>query len=144
MKFHDKLFQLRKKGGFTQAELAEKLNVSRQAISKWEMGTAIPDIENMLSLSKLFSVSIDYLVNDEMESELDSPTVKATATISKINYQYIIIRIIVAFCIISIISIIGVVTNSFTSMFFALSLIGILLLIYFVIKLLVVFLSHKN
>ena len=43
MKFHDRLFQLRKKEGLTQAELAEKLNVSRQAISKWEMGTATPD-----------------------------------------------------------------------------------------------------
>ena len=51
MQFRDKLFQLRKRDGMTQAELAEAINVSRQAISKWEMGTAVPDVSNMLALS---------------------------------------------------------------------------------------------
>lgn len=71
MQFRDKLFKMRKKSGMTQAELAEILNVSRQAISKWEMGTAVPDVTNMMSLSKLFNVSVDYLVNDELETEED-------------------------------------------------------------------------
>ena len=81
MQFRDKLFQLRKKSGLTQAELAEKVNVSRQAISKWEMGTAVPDVQNMLALSRLFNVTVDYLVNDEMQSESDSPVIRATAAV---------------------------------------------------------------
>lgn len=144
MKFHDKLFNLRKKEGLTQTELAAKIDVSRQAISKWEMGTAMPDIEHMLSLSKLFSVSVDYLVNDAMESELDAPAVKATAAIFKVNFQYIISRLIVAFCVISIVAIVGAVTNSFASIALCIFIIGFMFLIYFAIKLLITFLSRKK
>lgn len=144
MQFNDKLLQLRKKAGLTQAELAEAVNVSRQAVSKWEMGTAVPDVENMLSLSKLFSVSVDYLVNDAMESELDAPVVKATAAIYKVSFQYILVRVIVAISIISVVAIVGVVTNSFASMMISLSVIGAILLIYFVVKLLVIFLSNRK
>ncbi len=83
MQFQDKLFLLRKRQGMTQAELSEAINVSRQAISKWEMGTAVPDVSNMLALSKVFHVSVDYLVNDEMENESDAPVVRATAQCSR-------------------------------------------------------------
>lgn len=64
MKFHDKLQNLRKNAGMTQLELAEKLMVSRQAISKWETGNTIPDIENIISICDLFGVSLNYLVRD--------------------------------------------------------------------------------
>ncbi len=76
MKLHDKLLKLRKEQGMTQEELAEQLNVSRQAVSRWEMGTALPDTENVLHLSKLYGVSTDYLLNDDYESDKDLPVVK--------------------------------------------------------------------
>jgi len=57
-------------------DLAEKLNVSRQAISRWEGATAQPDATNILQLSKLFCVTTDYLLNDEYESDNDLPKVK--------------------------------------------------------------------
>jgi len=76
MTFAEKLVQLRKREGYTQEELAEKLEVSRQAISRWEMGTAVPDSSNLLQISKLFKVSADYLLHDEYESDEDLPKVK--------------------------------------------------------------------
>lgn len=65
MKFHEKLFDLRKNSKMTQADLAEKLNVSRQAVSRWEMGTAMPDIENLIAMSDLFDVTLDELLKDQ-------------------------------------------------------------------------------
>lgn len=69
MKFSEKLQRLRKKQGWTQEELAAKIAVSRQALSKWESGTATPDTENILQISKLFDVSTDYLLNDELGND---------------------------------------------------------------------------
>lgn len=77
MKLSDKLIGLRKSAGMSQEELAEKLNVSRQAVSRWEMGTAMPDAVNILQLSKLFHVTTDYLLNEEYESDADLPQVRA-------------------------------------------------------------------
>lgn len=65
----DKIIRLRKKNGWTQEELAEKMSVSRQAVSKWEGAQTIPDIEKILLLSKLFGVTTDYLLKDDMEDE---------------------------------------------------------------------------
>ena len=65
MSLEEKLTSLRKEKGLTQLELAEMLDVSRQAISRWEVGTALPSIENLRTLSKLYGVSIDYLLNDQ-------------------------------------------------------------------------------
>ncbi len=64
----NKILQLRKSSGWSQEELAEKLNVSRQSVSKWESAAAIPDMNRILELSKIFGVSTDYLLKDEMES----------------------------------------------------------------------------
>lgn len=69
MIFADKLIQLRKKAGWSQEELAEQMDVTRQSVSKWEGAQAIPDIEKMLRLSRLFGVSMDYLVKDEIETD---------------------------------------------------------------------------
>lgn len=77
MKLSDKLVGLRKSAGMSQEELAEKLNVSRQAVSRWEMGTAMSDAVNILQLSKLFHVTTDYLLNEEYESDADLPQVRA-------------------------------------------------------------------
>ena len=59
--------ELRKKNGWSQEELAEKLNISRQSVSKWEGGASIPDLDKIIKLSALFSVSTDYLLKDELE-----------------------------------------------------------------------------
>ena len=67
MTFNEKLLTLRKKAGLSQEELAEKLDVSRQAVSRWEMGAALPDAKNILELSRIFRVSADMLLHDEME-----------------------------------------------------------------------------
>lgn len=71
MKLQDKIVMLRKKNGWSQEEFAEKMYVSRQAISRWENGTALPDAQNVLQLSKLFNVTTDYLLNDDYESDGD-------------------------------------------------------------------------
>lgn len=71
MTFGEKLQKLRKERGWTQEQLASQISISRQALSKWELGTAIPDTENVVQISKLFSVSTDYLLYDEYESDDD-------------------------------------------------------------------------
>ena len=76
MKLSEKIVRLRKEKGWSQETLAEKLNVSRQAVSRWEGATACPDATNILQLSKLFGVSADYLLNDDFESDNDLPKVK--------------------------------------------------------------------
>lgn len=76
MRLSDKIVKLRKTKGWSQEELAEKLNVSRQAVSRWEGATAQPDATNILQLSKLFGVTTDYLLNDEYASDNDLPKVK--------------------------------------------------------------------
>jgi len=65
----DKIIRLRKKNGWSQEELAEKMKVSRQAVSKWEAAQTTPDLEKILQLSNLFGVTTDYLLKDEMEDE---------------------------------------------------------------------------
>ena len=62
-----KILSLRKSSGWSQEELAEKLDVSRQSISKWESGAAIPDINRILDLAKLFGVTTDYLLRDDID-----------------------------------------------------------------------------
>lgn len=79
MKLPDKMIFLRKKNGWSQEDLAEKLNVSRQAISRWENGTALPDAQNVLQISKLFNVTTDYLLNDDYESDNDIPAVQTAS-----------------------------------------------------------------
>lgn len=77
MKFHEKLYTLRKQAGMTQQDLAEKLNVSRQAVSRWEMGTAMPEIDNLVAISDCLGVTLDELLR-EKESE-PSPAVETAA-----------------------------------------------------------------
>lgn len=62
MKLGEKIYQLRKMSGMTQEQFAEKLNVSRQTISKWESGSTSPDLESIVKLSKMFHVSLDDLL----------------------------------------------------------------------------------
>lgn len=80
MSLAEKLVYLRKQKGLTQMELAEWLNVSRQAISRWEVGAAIPSTDNLKFLGDIYEVPVDYFLNDEIEDiskknkELDETT----------------------------------------------------------------------
>lgn len=65
----DKIIRLRKKLGWSQEELADKMNVSRQAVSKWEGAQSTPDLDRILQMSQLFGVTTDYLLKDDMEAE---------------------------------------------------------------------------
>ncbi len=65
----DKIMELRKKNGWSQEELAEKVGVSRQSVSKWESAQSVPDLNKILLLGKIFGVSTDYLLKDEMGEE---------------------------------------------------------------------------
>ena len=66
MELGEKILELRKKMNFSQEELAEKVNVTRQTISKWELGETCPDIKQAKELSKIFSVSLDELVGNDI------------------------------------------------------------------------------
>lgn len=68
MTFAEKFFNLRKTAGLSQQQAAKRLGVSRQAISRWENGTALPDSLNIAGICTIFSVSADYLVNDDLEN----------------------------------------------------------------------------
>ena len=63
----DKIIEQRKKNGWSQEDLAEKMDVSRQSISKWESAQSVPDMARIVLLSQLFGVSTDYLLKDELE-----------------------------------------------------------------------------
>lgn len=65
MSLAEKLVILRKQKGLTQMDLAEQLNVSRQAISRWEVGAAVPSTDNLKVLGDLYGVPVDYLLNDD-------------------------------------------------------------------------------
>ena len=70
----EKIINLRKKNGWTQEELAEKLGVTRQSISKYEGAQSIPDLDKILKLSEIFGVTTDYLIKDELEEEEYAPS----------------------------------------------------------------------
>ncbi len=76
MEFNNKLYDLRKQKGFSQEELANRLNVSRQTVSKWEVGDSTPDMEKLVAISDLFEISLDELV-------LDKAAVSSEETFSK-------------------------------------------------------------
>ena len=79
----DKIIEERKKNGWSQEELASKLGVSRQAVSKWESSGSIPDLQRILQMSELFGVTTDYLLKDEIEEErqneyIETKTIKVS------------------------------------------------------------------
>jgi len=77
MNISDKIAYLRKREGWSQEELGNKLDISRQSVSKWESGASLPDIDNIVRLSEIFEVSTDYLLKDESE-DIISPYIPAT------------------------------------------------------------------
>ena len=85
MNVSEKIRTLRKSKGMSQEELAGQVNISRQAVSRWENGTALPDADNIVQLSKLFGVTTDYLLMDSYESDEDSPKIKENNKILHAN-----------------------------------------------------------
>ncbi len=69
MKTGEKLCTLRKKEGWSQGEFANKLNISRQTVSKWELNESLPDAENLIKISELLKVSTDYLLKEDLNTE---------------------------------------------------------------------------
>lgn len=74
MEFSEKLLALRKNRDFTQEDLAEKLNISRQSVSKWESGQAVPELDKIVALSMIFDVTTDYLLKPSELEELSAKT----------------------------------------------------------------------
>lgn len=81
----DKIILERKKNGWSQEELADKLGVTRQAVSKWEGAQATPDLQRILELSKLFGVTVDYLLKDEIVAEESTPVEENDSTIRRVS-----------------------------------------------------------
>lgn len=86
MEFNNKLYTLRKQKGFSQEELAGRLNVSRQTVSKWEVGDSTPDMEKLVAMSDLFGVTLDELVMDKAPAPGGEATA-ATELISEIRQK---------------------------------------------------------
>lgn len=124
----DKIIKLRKKFGWSQEELAEKMNVSRQSISKWESARSIPDLNKILMLSTIFGVTTDYLLKDEIEDfdetfeDIDTKIKKVTleeATLylnNKTEYSNLIARGVLL-CIYSVVPIIFLLALSWQNSF---------------------------
>lgn len=107
----EKIYTLRRKSGLSQEQLAEKIGVSRQAISKWEGGLSTPELDKLRSLSNLFNVSIDELTSEQMTDSYgitDLPEQKASAA----NQKNVHTRIGVFLCLIGAVCLIlfGVLT----------------------------------
>lgn len=83
----NKITELRKKAGWSQEELADKLGVSRQAVSKWEGAQSVPDLERIIAMSRLFGVSTDYLLKDEMEGENPAPAEEADHALRRVSME---------------------------------------------------------
>ncbi|HAN21510.1 MAG TPA: hypothetical protein DCP51_07555 [Clostridiales bacterium] len=92
MTFGEKLQNLRKSKGLSQEQLAEQISVSRQAISKWEIGESNPDIENIIQISNTFNVSIDYLLKDEslIVNEVTVTKIHQEKQLDKKSHSFII------------------------------------------------------
>ena len=112
----EKLYTLRKKNNLSQEQLAEKLGVSRQAISKWESGASLPEIENLIMLSECFNVSIDYLVKEEDESAPKNDVELKTAACPEKNSAPCCKSTVVGL-IISLIGIVGLIVWGVISVF---------------------------
>ena len=86
MEFNNKLYNLRKQKGLSQEELANRLNVSRQTVSKWEVGDSTPDMEKLIAISYLFELSLDELVIDKVSAH-DGETSTKSEIVSELKQK---------------------------------------------------------
>jgi len=138
MNLGEKILHLRKLGGMSQEELASQITVSRQAISKWELGESIPDTDNVVQLCRLFNVSADYLLNDDVESEMDIPIVRENSEKLKKKYHLIMVYVLMA------VFLIAVVVFGFLTQSIMYAIVGAIFIVCFGLGLLFVKVSRKN
>lgn len=100
MKFEEKLIKLRKEKVLSQEELAEKLNVTRQTISKWELGQSKPDMDTLKEMSNLFGVSIEALIDDNMNVEKNNEKAKKPRKAVLYIFVGLLVALIVALVVI--------------------------------------------
>ena len=107
MKFNEKLIELRKKEGLSQEELGYKLNVTRQTVSKWELGQTTPEMDKLVEMGKIFNITVDELINEsEIKSEQnpeieDQPIIEEGTKKNKVLIVIVIAFIVVIVLIIS-------------------------------------------
>ncbi len=87
MMLADKLILLRKMSGWSQEELAQRLGVTRQSVSKWEGAQSLPDLDKIVQMSRLFSVSTDYLLKDELEQPEAAPARESVPDARRVGMQ---------------------------------------------------------
>lgn len=83
MRLSEKIMDLRKRSGWSQEELAERLGISRQSVSKWETGESIPDIDKIIRMSELWNVSTDYLLKDDDSGDQEQKTRQSRRQVSR-------------------------------------------------------------
>lgn len=150
----DKIIEERKKNGWSQEELANKLGVSRQAVSKWESAGSIPDLQRILQMSELFGVTTDYLLKDEIEEEplnkyVETKTIKVS--MEEAN-QYLdmksrgsrIVANATSLCILSPVPLIVLGTMTEDHIFVGFSLIFLLMLVAIAVYLFVNYGLHES
>ena len=119
MQIGNKISQLRKLSGMTQEQLAEKLHVSRQTISKWEAGTTMPDLESVVTISRMFQVPLDYLMLEEeapMEKTEEKITLEDLVKINLHNRNMMLLLTAgLLFLMISILSAVFIAALSYTT-----------------------------
>ena len=91
MDFNNRLYELRKRKGLSQEELAGRINVSRQTVSKWEVGDSTPDMEKMIALSDLFEISLDELV---LGREYDDKNVDGSSSERQQNHTSEVVEVL--------------------------------------------------
>lgn len=112
MNLATKLVTLRKQKGLTQMDLAEQLNVSRQAISRWEVGVAIPSTDNLKVLAELYGVQIDFLLNDALEETPNSSETAGNKPIARKRRMYkVVAACVLVTILITILIFAGIVRN---------------------------------
>lgn len=94
MKFNERLLKLRKENALSQEELGEKLNVTRQTVSKWELGETTPEMEKLIEMAKLFNVSTDELIKESDDKEDAKYEIKKDKTANGNNKAIIIILVV--------------------------------------------------
>src|SRR6056297_2501503 len=108
MSIEESIYELRKKNNLSQGELASKMDVSRQSISKWETGQSVPDLKNIIKLSEIFNVTVDEIVKDKNINESKEENNKLEYNSKNFKYQrnktlgYIFMAVGALICIISV------------------------------------------
>ena len=116
MKFNEKLIELRKKAGLSQEELGYKLNVTRQTVSKWELGETTPEMAKLAEISKIFNMSVDDLINDSQIKTNENPIIEDKPIQDKNPKNNKLVIIIVVLLIVVIVTIVGKAITTFTAL----------------------------